>query len=487
MSSPTPAPAYPIRWLLGLGVASLLIHLSYWAVGIRFDRDSLDGIMHFLDAEMLRTNLFESILYLHIQPPLMNLVTGLILKITPESILLFHWLFLVLGNALYASVFLLQLRLGVPRLLAAILSTIFLASPAFILFEYFLLYTLPCAAFLAMAALFLVDYLQTRRPLFLAGFVLMVFLLCGTRSAFHLGYFVLAIGLLLALDRTHWRRVAVFALVPFVLLFGFYFKNWVIFGEFTACTFVEKNLWIMTAGNIAWDDKVQLVEEGELSEFALINRWASLDAYPEEFKVVPERFNDIPVLSETHKRNGEVNYNHYGNIAICNQYGEDARAVLRAQPEAYAYAMALSWYRYFLPSHSVPVSPQNRAEIGPALTFYDYAIFGKMPVDLSRWSVLVERGGHPPAVFLLFGLPVVFFYGAYRFLLGRDWTLPQRVLLGFMLFNIAMIAVMGCAFDFHETARYRFLTDGLSVVLLGLMLTGVARWWRTRLWAAQGE
>ncbi len=475
MKTPDTAPAYPLRWILGLGVVSLVVHLSYFAAGVKFDRASLDGIMHFLDAEMLRTQLFESILYLHIQPPLMNLVTGLVLKITPESTLIFHILFLVLGNALFLSVFLLQLRLGVSRSVAAVLASVFLASPAFILFEYFLLYTLPCAAFLAMAALCLVDYLQTRRVGWLVGFVLMVFLLCGTRSAFHLGYFVLAIGLILALDRAHWRRIAAVALVPFVLLFGFYFKNWVIFGEFTACTFVEKNLWIMTAGNINWDEKVQMVEQGELSEFALINRWASLDAYPDQYKEVPERFADIPVLSETHKRNGEVNYNHYGNIAICNIYGEDARAVLRAQPQAYVYAMALSWYRYFLPSHSVPVSPPNRAIMGPALRFYDTVVFGTLPVDLSGWSVLVKRGGHPPAVFLLVGLPLVFFYGAYRFLRGRGLTLPQRVLLGFMLFNIAMIAVMGCAFDFHETARYRFNTDGYSIVLLGMLITAVGQ------------
>ena len=52
----------------------------------------------------------------------------------------------------------------------------------------------------------------------------------------------------------------------------------------------------------------------------------------------------------------------------------------------------------------------------------------------------------------------------------------QRATLAFMVFTIFMVAFLGCSLDYLETARYRFTTDGLSVVLLGLCIReGVSR------------
>ena len=38
----------------------------------------------------------------------------------------------------------------------------------------------------------------------------------------------------------------------------------------------------------------------------------------------------------------------------------------------------------------------------------------------------------------------------------------------FMCFNVLMVFALGCALDFLETARYRFMTDAFFVVLLGI-------------------
>ncbi len=463
---------YPLRWLLGLSGLFAAVHAVYYALGVTFNRDTLIAVMHFLDAELLRERLLESIYYLHIQPPLMNLFAGLVLKITPESAWLFQAIFLALGLALYLSVFVLQLRMGAGKKTAALLSTLFMASPSFLLWENFLLYTMPCAALLAVASVLLFHVIEGGARWAIAGFFTALFLVCGMRGMFHLGYLIIVLAAMAALCKGRRRRVLLIGMAPLLLLFSFYLKNFLVFGEFNTCTFVEKNLWIMTAGNLG-DAKSELIRSGELSELSWVNRWASLDAYPPKYKQVPARFAGIAALDATHKSNGEVNYNHYGNIAICNIYGEDAAYVLLHYPKAYLNAMRLSCYRYFISSSALPVSPGNQAKIPWMIEIYDYAVYGKCPVDLAGVSRLVKEGGRPPYLFLLLGLPLVFAHALYRALrpgpAPRRLSTAQRSFLLFACFNIALVFLLGCAFDFLETARYRFMTDGLSVVLLGFL------------------
>lgn len=475
---------YPLPTLLKLVGAFLVVHLGYWTLGIRYDAGSLETFMHFLDPPLLKERLLESVWYLHIQPPFMNLFAGLVLKLTPESTVLFHAMGLLHGFLLYMAVFLLQRRFKIRPTIATLTSTLFMASPTFILYEHFLLYTLPCAAWLALACLFLVDYFATGKRRYALGIFLCVMLLCGTRSAFHIGFFAIVIALVLIARRDLWKQSLVLATVPFLIIFGIYFKNLLIFGEFTMCTFVEKNLWIMTAGNLSGEQKQELVEAGEVSEFTYIMRWASLDAYPPEYKEVPEHLAHIPALTQTHKtiRAGEVNYNHYGNIAVCNVYGDDAKYVLFNQPKAFILATSLSWYRYFLSSSTSPVAPDNQARIAPINAFYDYVLYGKCWVDLRQYNSHIERAGYTPFFFLLLGLPLLLAFGtwrAFRPLLPNPppdpMNIHHRTVVGFMCFCIFMVAALGCTFDFLETARYRFITDGLSVVLLGLAVDGIVR------------
>jgi len=297
--------------------------------------------------------------------------------------------------------------------------------------------------------------------------------LCGIRSMFHIGYFVLVVAGVTAACQGDRRRVLVVAAVPFLLLFGLYFKNYALFGKFSACTFVGKNLWITTVGNMGWPDRQRLIEDGRISELSRVNRWSSLSAYPEAYRQA-DGFEDVPVLRATHKSTGAVNYNHLAQIAICDQYGQDALYVLTHRPRVFLNATALAWFRYFKSSTALPVSQANRHALRAAVAVYDHLVYGKAPIDLSSRSRFIELAGTPPYVFLLIGLPLVLAYGLYAAVRRpngpRALTRTQRVVVLFMACNILYVAILGCTFDVLETNRYRFMTDGLSVALLGLLI-----------------
>lgn len=472
----------PARWWLCLGAWYALVHVAALAAGVRFDRTPLIEYLHYLDPELLRTRLAESVWYLHVQPPFFNLFVGLVLKVTPESGILFHALFLALGFTLYTGAFALQVRLGVRRPVAAVLCGLFVLSPSFLIFEHFLIYMLPCAAALVIAAVALHESLAKDSRRALAAFFVCLAVLCGTWTAFHLFYFIMVWAGLILLWRGRRRRALLFGAVPFLIIAGIYVKNYALFGEFTACTVSGRNLWIMTAGNMRWEDKVRWVEEGKLSEVSLVNRWASLDVYGEEYLRVPPGFAEIPALSEEHKSNGAVNYNHYGQIAVSRHYAEDGRYALLRAPRTYLISVALSVYRYFAPATERPIAPANMAALQPLITIYDYAACGKWPGALPDDGMLRARGGHPPFLFLLAGLPLLFGFGMLLLYRGRRDSSaagldgPGRIVLAFLLFHIAMIAGLGCGLDFTDGSRYRFTTDAFYLTLAGLFIS----WWALR-------
>ncbi|HOZ46317.1 MAG TPA: hypothetical protein PLO37_12020 [Candidatus Hydrogenedentes bacterium] len=465
--APTPRVVF-----LRLALVFAAVHAIFYGLGGRFDATTLDEIMHFMDPELLRHRLIETCFYLHIQPPLMNLLVGLVLKL-PAAVgwAIFHSAFLVFGLTLYLSVFLLQVRLGVSQRIAAVLATLFLASPSFLVFEHWLFYTFPCGMLLAVASLLLFEVLDRRRSWAIAGFALAVMTLCGLRSMFHLLYFVLVLAVGLIFCPGYRQRVLALSLVPLLLVAAVYAKNYAVFGRFSACTFSGKNLWIMTVGNLSWPQREALIESGAISELSRINRWSSVDEYPTPYRAV-RGFEGVPVLRQTHKSTGGVNYNHLATIAISDQYGKDARYVLLHHPRAFLIAVAISSFRYFAPATTLPVSSGNREALRWPMAFYDNVLYGRWPFDTTSCRFL-EMAQAVPYVFLLIGLPAAVLYGLIAAARGQAGparlSRTQRIVILYLCFNIVFVAVMGCCLDARETSRYRFMTDGLSVALIGLL------------------
>jgi hypothetical protein len=52
----------------------------YYLAGVRFDTTSLVWFWQFLDPELLKCRFLESIFYLHAQPPLFNILLGLVFR-----------------------------------------------------------------------------------------------------------------------------------------------------------------------------------------------------------------------------------------------------------------------------------------------------------------------------------------------------------------------------------------------------------------------
>jgi hypothetical protein len=477
------------RFVAVLAVFFAGVHAMLYAAGVRMDTTPLGVFMQYADPELLRARLLETCWYLHIQPPLFNLFLGAVLKLSPETYgIAFNVIYLLLGFILFLSIVVLQTRLGVSRVLAAAVAMVFVISPSFLLYEHLLAYTFPCAALLTLSVISLDGFLRDGPARAGWLFFLSLFLLGGVRATYHLLYFALAVIFVLAVIKPPRRRVLWMALIPALLLTSLYVKNAILFGEFSTCSFAGKNLWIKTVGNFRWDDKVRLVEEGQLSPVSLVNRFEAISSYPESFRHV-EGFADVPVLQEETKSTGEINYNHAAQLAIADAYRRDAVYGLVHYPTTFMTTTGQAWLNYFTPGSSRAADSLNYPLLEPLTRIYDRVLYGEVNLPLAiRYAQLEHHDwGNRQYVFLLFGLPALVAYGFWcGFGFGRSrhrLTREQRLVILYMCLHILYVAIVGNTIELNETSRFRFETDPLYVVLAGMLLQHImARFAGTPLW-----
>ncbi|GMW00702.1 MAG: hypothetical protein AMXMBFR84_18390 [Candidatus Hydrogenedentota bacterium] len=433
-----------------------------YGCGFRFDDSALGVFMQYLDPQLLRDRLWESLWYLHIQPPLFNAYIGVVLKLAGvHAAILFHAANLIAGFAVYVSVYRLQRRLGVNPGLAYGVSSLFAVSPSFLLYEHMLLYELPCAACVVISAVCLNAASRNRTRGAYAGFFACLFLLGGIRTVFHIVYVAIVSAWVIIVSR-HRRRAAVCATVALLALSSFYVKNRFEFGQFTVCTWTGKHLWIKTAGNLPWAEREHLVAEGVLSPVSLRNRFTAVSNYPPEYRH-PGPYASVPCLSEEAKSSGQLNYNQFAQIAISQAYGRDAWAAFAYRPSAYVLTCTQAFVNYFKsPSHYGYESP-NVAVLKPWLDAWDRILYWKCIVPESG-RALLGRTVYPG---LFGGLVLLVVIGATIAIKAEP---ADRQLLAYMLFTIAYVAFMGIALEILEVHRFRFMTEPFYTVIAGLAM-----------------
>lgn len=466
------------RPLLFLCIAFAAAQGCYYASGVRFDASSLPWFFQYLDPELLRTRLSESLLYLHAQPPLFNLFLGVVLKALPgNEVLGFSVFYFLCGLVLYLSTFTLQTRLGVSRAVAFVTSTVFMLSPSFVLYENWLFYTFPLTAVTVAAAMCLHKALSEHHRGALWGFVWLLFCLVCTRSLFHVVYYVAVIAAVAWAAADSRKRILKVAIIPFLIILALYGKNAVLFGKFTTSTWLGMNLWTMTARNLPEDERQALVMQGRLSELSMIDRFADLEAYPAEY-AQPQQYEGVPAVSASKRSTGYTNYNHLAYIRISDVYLQDALYVLRHRPSTFLIGILRSWYSYFRSSSDYVFLETNRERISGMNTLYDAVFYGKLPFDLISLRrflpIYTDIPGRYLYLLLLIGLPALVLYGVKLGLSSpstrRRLDRNQRIVILYICFNIFYVAFVGNALETGENNRFRFMTDPLYLVLLGLAI-----------------
>lgn len=483
MSVEQPLAAGAERRLLAWSAALfLLVHAVYWALGLRFNARTLDTYWQFLDPPLLRERLVESLLYLHSQPPLFNLLLGLVLKSTAEPLYVFHGLYLLMGLSLYVGLQRLMGELGLSRGVALGVATGFLASPSFMLYEHWLFYSFPLALLLVVSALCLARFLRTGRSGWLLGFTHCLLVLGWTWSLFHPLYFLLGAALVGRLRPAAHRQLLLASAVPLLLLLAVPVKNLVLFERFTSSTWLGMNWWGVIGRAAPLEARQRWVAEGRLSPVALVKRFSALEHYPQAYRQVDARAPAVQALVAERKVSGAVNFNHEAYIAISDQYLRDALVLLRWEPLLLLKGLAKAWGIYLLPPTDYVLLRRQSSPLAALIDMWDRLVHVRLPSVLLFKLVGVA---HPLYLTLLVGLPWLMVYATRAGLgygVGRSLQPEQRGVVLWLCFNILYVALVGNLLEAGENNRFRFTTDPLSVALLGLWVQHAARTFARRAW-----
>ncbi len=421
----------------------------------------------FLPTAALRDHLAESLWYLHAQPPLLDLLLGLALKLERAS-----------GIPATASLFLVQAALGatsvwaLARLLRGlgvrgwrrgVVLGLLLANPVF--YHFVLLFFQPIyeLAFLLLAALALRRYLDRPSPWRLAAFGSPLLALAYTRSLFHPLWILLAMtaaivassgGVVVASSaagnrglRRSWLVFGAFV----ALLLAWPAKNAMLFGSFSFSSWQGFNL----------SRDLGVTDPPELRVFTA---WHVTEADGRVAALVPPDLRGIPALAELRKDGGAPNWNHYAMLALSRQLESEAWEAMRSDPAVVARKSLRNYDRRFVlyPGRH----PHTRALVvdgkGEWMTLwmriYEAVV---LQTPLAPIGNVAGETTLLPATPVAFVLPVLLAWIAWRIVQRRRGEPRATAVATFLLTAVLWVLLLCLLVDGGEGNRMRFSTEPL--------------------------
>jgi len=433
----------------------------------------------FLSSVLLSSRLFESIYYLHCQPPLLNLSAGIGLKLFPNSYhSVFALIFAIIGLAMAIALYLLMIDLGVPSRISLVATILFEASPATILFENLFYDTYPTAAILCIAAFSLNRFLRYGTRFYGITFVVALGLPVFLNRTFQLPWFVAIGGVLCLFAFDRMRKILQAGFVVLGLILLLYLKNFFLFGTFSTGTTMGINFG--TTLQIPEEERAELVRERKLSPLAIES------VYPKVHVSASAR-TGIPALDEETKPDwpdvGDPNLNNLAYVQISRQEVRDAVWVILHRPGAYARGVWRSIKYYFEPaSEDLPFL--QRQYIERWCEFFEWFLYlpglPKLSIDPREdLRPYIPVKGAAPSTVLMLILPALALYAlvsTWRAWVARGLNEAGDVTMLFITLNILYLTVFGTMVNFGENNRYRYLLDPFYIVLMCVFLTRAWLW-----------
>ncbi len=448
--------------------------------GLRFDAGEVSTYWQFLDTELLRHHLLQSLFYLHSQPPLMSVFFGALMKLFP-----FAWpsaaylLYCVAGLFAWLAIFSIAVRNGVSSRMALAFVLLAMCNPSALLYEAQPLYTHVVFCLLVFAAFFFDRYLQSRSALPAFALLATLTILVFWRSSFQPMWFVLlAVWIVHLASLRNTVRVASAAAVCLVLIAVLVLKNGLLLGSFNTSS------WSGMSVAKAWTWSIHpeippLVAESKLSRISAIQSFRPVGDYQ---SLIPSRApTGIPALDEPTRQNGITNYNNLAYVDISKAYFRDYWKVWRYSPRTMLAFSIQGWIDYLKPTsqYVATYDAANENILEPFDKVYR-AVFccRTLPIhsSVSPTDTFHQRLGHAFRSLCWLSVAIIaimFVMLLYPPLLrwAAGGSQHTRLLLYFLLVNFAYNALLTNLLEEGENMRFRYETHGV-VLIATLILIG---------------
>jgi hypothetical protein len=399
----------------------------------------------------------------------MNLVAGFVLQASPTNYQeIFNATYFIIGLFLASGLYLLGIHLQLQPWLSALVTIWFMASPGTVLYEHLLGYGYPLTALLTLSGIFLFRFALSGGSRWGGLFFFALATITLLWGFFHIIWFFCAILIALALIPER-KKVILAALLPFLLVTGWYSKNLFQVGQFTASTWAGMNLSKIATFRTPEKERKELVRSGTLSEFALIPPFRNPQVY---LKLLPETpLTGIPLLDEPETFLHTRNHHHLVYAEASQMYLHDALRVISLMPGYYLRSIRQAVYIYFHSASDFDPILGNRKKIWEFDLWWNRIFHGQWQSD----ETSIERNSSMSAKHVGWWIVAGFLIvtpGSVALLWKNRGNLaePANVLILFMTYNIIYVTLIGNVMDIGENNRFRYTIDPFLLILLVFLL-----------------
>src|SRR5258708_2329236 len=345
--------------------------------GIHFKYEALFKYWQYLDMETLRHHLLQGLWYDHAQPPVFNILLGCIVKIAGSNApVVFSILLKIISLVNTLLLYTILIRLTRHPWIPLLLSLIYLLSPALLIFESELFYTTFISLLLLTSAFFLSQlsgkvnepHPQKTSGITIAGIFAPLAVACLTRSMYH----ILWLAVIGAAVLFSFRKTAAFKglfaglALSLLLVGGWYVKNYVVFGQFSASSWLGMNM----ARTVFHDHPMKDSSRIEAFEpFSDINTYRKFIAGDAEKRYAGLDDRD---LLQVYKNDSLKNENHIAYIEISRRYMEVSKQYIKSHPLNYGKNVLQSAVMFFAPATRYPYAEKEAGKIKYYDLFYSF-------------------------------------------------------------------------------------------------------------------
>ena len=469
-------------------VAWFAVYVLACLTGQRFNTDYLNYGWQLIPWDVLSTDPLRSVFYLHIQPPLWNLLLGTTAWMSPFSDrVTLQVLMALIGFAVAWLAAVLGQRLGLSRRVAVIVALIATLHPEVLKGAFEPTYELATAALLLAVLIAVSDLTRkenVRRSLVILASAVTVTAL--TRSLYHPAWALVIVifGLWLMRRRINWKSSVLVLSIPVIFMGSWMAKNEVMFGHTTMSSWFGMNLQRAVIPVLPKDDLDEMYAKGQISEIAMIGPFGKYELYENVFEdCVPTRSHRS--LAEPMRTTDQwsPNFNFECFLPLYDQAGKDAIAVIKEHPEAWLEGRLWSLRTTIAVS---PIPSESKSEVMTGLD----RVFSMARLDFG--GVLSTKGWGTPIYGQLeahadFGLMLIPMYltigwiGLWQILqrLRRKQLSAASTIYVVGSFTVAFTVIVGAIAELGEQSRFRTMIDPIvTVMFLALVIPVVQRWYR---------
>ena len=452
-------------------VSRVIYRLVY---DVRFDAQPVTYFIQYIPIWLLKHDFVRSILYLHDQAPLQNVMAGgiWVLLGPARAEVVLDGLYLVIGYVFGLTLLASVRRLGVPSILATLGVSLLIASPVAVVYESWCFYHLPVVLCFSLALYGLLRHYESGS--FRSG--LFFFSMLGVAALFRSIYgplWMTAITAALLVRppnavagsrRAPRRTLLLAALAPILIVTANVVKTRLLTGESMGAGMAWSNLPVKI-----WD-YIPSMERERLKEEQLVSRAPELEAYDTVDGLPPLRTDrvaktGVPLLDMDVTPDGQPNPHALSYVyEIDAYYAPDAKYLLVHERRAYIDSVVDGFRDWYCSSPVRDIILWRSRNVNQLKRLFD------------RLEGRKSRAAAMPA--LQIGLPLTFLYGVFRLIRPRTRIESERARTAAIIFMLLTIVYEGMGtmlISYGDFSRYRYEVDLFYFAIFAMLVTEVVR------------